>query len=286
MPAKSSANKKTLRVSQDAAAASSAAPDPKPAKVPPPGATTRAQSVTERLRQAILSGHFGPNEKLQEVVLSEMLNVSRTPIRAALQGLAAEGMLEYEPNCGYNVRWLDTEELIAIFDIRGALEGLAARLAAERGLSAQAQQTCRAALAEGDRILSRRPLEDADIAAFREVNDRIHATIIEAAGNRMISDMLKTCHNVPMASHRNIQWDDYRWIISHRDDSHHYRWILRSHDDHYRIFDAIMEGEAARAEQLMREHEHTVKMRMKQQLEIASGHLDSAPDNLPRRSAA
>jgi GntR family transcriptional regulator of vanillate catabolism len=274
--------KKTLHISDDAAATPSAAPALKAAKLPLPAVTTRAQSVTERLREAILSGHFGPDEKLQEVVLSEMLNVSRTPIRAALQGLAAEGMLEYEPNCGYNVRRLDTEELIAIFDIRGALEGLAARFAAENGLSAQEQQTYRIALAEGDRVLSKRPLEDADIAAFREVNDRIHDIIIKAADNRMISDMLRTCHNVPMASHRNIQWDDYRWIVSHRDNDNHTRWILRSHDDHYRIFDAIMEGEAARAEQLMREHEHIVKMRLKQQLEAAAlDNLNSTSNALP-----
>jgi GntR family transcriptional regulator, vanillate catabolism transcriptional regulator len=274
MATKSPENKKTPHLRDDAIA-----PPAKAAKLPP-AVTTRAQSVTERLREAIMSGHFGPDEKLQEVVLSEMLNVSRTPIRAALQGLAAEGMLEYEPNCGYNVRRLDTEELIAIFDIRGALEGLAARFAAERGLSAQAQQTYRIALADGDRILSNSPLEEADIAAFREVNDQIHDIIIEAAGNRMITDMLRICHNVPMPSHRNIQWDDYRWIVSHRDDSQHYRWILRSHDDHYRIFDAIMEGEAARAEQLMREHEHIVKMRLKQQLEV-SGNMSGASESLP-----
>ncbi|HWZ49026.1 MAG TPA: GntR family transcriptional regulator [Herbaspirillum sp.] len=282
MPTQSPMIKKTARVSDNTAATAAVAPPVKAAKLPP-AVTTRAQSVTERLREAILSGHFGPDEKLQEVVLSEMLNVSRTPIRAALQGLAAEGMLEYEPNCGYNVRRLDTDELIAIFDIRGALEGLAARFAAERGLSAQAQQTYRIALADGDRILSKSPLEDADIAAFRDVNDRIHDTIINAAGNRMISDMLRISHNVPMPSHRNIQWDDYRWIVSHRDDSQHYRWILRSHDDHYRIFEAIMEGEAARAEQLMREHEYTVKMRLKQQLESASGNLSDASEALPEQ---
>ena len=257
-------NKKALHPAVDDAAGISAdasggsGGDAKAIKLPPPAVQTRAQNVTERLREAILAGHFTPNEKLQEVSLSEMLDVSRTPIRAALHGLSAEGLLEYEPNRGYSVRRLDTEELIAIFDIRGALEGLAARFAAERGLSAQAQQTYRIALADGDLILNKGRLVKGDLSAFREVNVRIHNTIIQASGNRMIGDMIRICRNVPMSSDRNILWNDYRWI-------------LRSHDDHHRIFDAMLNREAARAEQLMREHVHTVKVHLKRQLETGSG---------------
>jgi GntR family transcriptional regulator of vanillate catabolism len=258
MPIKMPATRKVLRIPGDAAietfAVASAGQGLNAAKPAAPAVKTRAQNVTERLREAILSGHFVPNERLQEVSLSEMLNVSRTPIRAALQRLASEGMLEYEPNCGYNVRRLDAEELIEIFDIRGALEGLAARFAAERGLSEAAQGVYRIALADGDRILGKGRLVKSDIDAFREVNVRIHDTIIQAGGNRMIDDMIRTCHNVPMSSDRNILWDNYRWIV-------------RSHDDHHRIFDAILDGEGGRAEQLMREHVHTVKMHLKRQLE-------------------
>lgn len=255
MPDKPQMNKSTVRVRRDAArSAAIPAGAGKVAGTAAATVKTRAQSVTDRLREAILAGHFLPNEKLQEVTLSEMLGVSRTPIRAALQGLAAEGMLEYEPNRGYNVRRLDPEELIAIFDIRGVLEGLAARFAAERGLSEEAQAVYRVALADGDRLLGKGRLVKGDVDAFREVNVRIHNTIVQAAGNRMIDDMLRTCHNVPMSSDRNILWDDYRWIV-------------RSHDDHHRILEAILDGEATRAEQLMREHVHTVKVHLKRQLE-------------------
>jgi GntR family transcriptional regulator, vanillate catabolism transcriptional regulator len=211
-------------------------------------AVTLAQSVTERLRAALLEGRFGPEEKLNEESLSAMLQVSRTPVRAALHGLAAEGLLDYVPNRGYSVRSVGLGQLTAIFDVRGVLEGLAARLAAERGLSAAAQAGVQAALAEGDRVVGKGRLLVADRTVFSDVNARIHAAILDAADNRMLQDTLRLCHNIPASSERNVLWDDYAWL-------------RRSHDDHHRIVDAIVRREGARAEQLMREHVHTVKLK-------------------------
>ena len=211
-------------------------------------AVTLAQSVTERLRTALLEGRFGPEEKLNEESLSAMLQVSRTPVRAALHGLAAEGLLDYVPNRGYSVRSVGLGQLTAIFDVRGVLEGLAARLAAERGLSAAAQAGVQAALAEGDRVVGKGRLLVADRTVFSDVNARIHAAILDAADNRMLQDTLRLCHNIPASSERNVLWDDYAWL-------------RRSHDDHHRIVDAILRREGARAELLMREHVHTVKLK-------------------------
>jgi GntR family transcriptional regulator of vanillate catabolism len=73
-----------------------------------------------------------------------------------------------------------------------------------------------------DPALGKGRLLPADMPAFRDVNVRIHDTIIRASGNRMIGEMIRVSHNIPMASDRNILWDDYRWIV-------------RSHDDHHRI---------------------------------------------------
>jgi GntR family transcriptional regulator, vanillate catabolism transcriptional regulator len=226
---------------------------PAPLRIADPAAITRSQSVTERLREAILAGQFSPAEKLQEVPLSKMLDVSRTPIRAALHRLAAEGMLEYAPNRGYSVRNLATKELLEVIDIRGVLEGLAARFAAERGLTPQLEMSYREALADGDRLLAKGLLLQEDKPLFRDVNVRIHDAIGQASGNRMINDMIRLCHNVPMSSDRNILWDEYRWK-------------LRSHDDHHRLFEAIVAREPWRAEQLMREHIHSIKSQLREQL--------------------
>lgn len=223
-------------------------PEPEATAVNTAATVTLAQSVTDRLRAALLDGHLAPEEKLNEATLSEMLEVSRTPVRAALHGLAAEGLLDYVPNRGYSVRGVDAEALRSVFEVRGVLEGLAARSAAENGLSEALQTAYTRALTEGDRVLAKGRLLVADRAIFSDVNARIHTLIGQAANNRMLQDMLQRCHNIPASSDRNVLWDDYHWL-------------RRSHDDHHRLLEAIALRDAPRAEQLMREHIHTVKLK-------------------------
>jgi GntR family transcriptional regulator of vanillate catabolism len=215
---------------------------------------TMSQSVTDRLRTAIMDGRFLPNEKLQEMALSALLNVSRTPIRAALHGLTKEGLLEYVPNRGYSVRGIDTERLISVFDIRSSLEGLAARLAAEKGMDGLTMADFESGLKKGDRIIAKGKLVLADRDHFVEVNVRIHEAILRAADDQLLKDMIGLCQNIPTSSDRNVLWHDFDWV-------------RRSHDDHHRLFDAICLRDGARAEQLMREHVFVVKQHMKQQLD-------------------
>src|ERR1700754_294748 len=103
---------------------------------PPPSelTATRSASVVEALRAAILAGEFHPGERVHEVKLTALLGVSRTPVRAALQKLASEGLLDYTPNRGYTLREFSISEVISAYEVRAVLEGLAARLSAERGL--------------------------------------------------------------------------------------------------------------------------------------------------------
>ena len=216
-----------------------------------PAAVTLAQSVTERVREAVLEGRFAAEEKLNEEALSEMLAVSRTPVRSALHRLAAEGLLDYVPNRGYSVRGMDAQGLQSIFDVRGVLEGLAARSAASNGLSQAQNSVFAEALAAGDRLLARGRLLPSGRAVFIDVNARIHETILEAADNRMLRNMLQLCQNVPGSSGRNVPWGDYEWL-------------RRSHDDHHRLFEAIVLRDAQRAEQLMREHVYTVRLKQVQ----------------------
>ena len=174
-------------------------------------------------------------------------------MRAALHSLAAEGMLNYAPNRGYRVCSVDAERLVTIFDLRGVLEGLAARLAAERGMNETEIAEFRAALAQGDAIMAPGVLRPTDRDAFAEVNARIHQLIVGAADDRMLADMIRVCHNIPISSERNVMWTDYDWL-------------RRSHDDHHRVLDAIVLRDGPRAEQLMREHVHSVKLQVRAQL--------------------
>src|SRR5215475_6198315 len=98
--------------------------------------TTDINSQTGRtllnLREMLLRGDFQPSERISELALVAKLGVSRTPIRLALDRLAHEGLLEPTPSGGFVVRQFTREDLWDAIETRGVLEGMAARLAAER----------------------------------------------------------------------------------------------------------------------------------------------------------
>jgi GntR family transcriptional regulator of vanillate catabolism len=209
-------------------------------------AGNRALSVTDQIREAILVGSVGAGERLNEVRLSRSLKVSRTPVRAALQALAGEGLLDYAPNRGFTVRAFPLGAIVDAYDIRASLEGVAARFAAERGLGPDEHAVIARSLAAGDMLLARGSFEAGDLTTYRDINGDFHDTLLAAARNRMLAEMIRICHHVPMSSSRNIV------AFEHGD-------VRRRHDDHHRIYEAIVAREPWRAEMLMREHVCGVK---------------------------
>ncbi|WP_230532304.1 GntR family transcriptional regulator [Microvirga roseola] len=202
---------------------------------------TSSTEISDLLRERILSGEIRPGERLQQIPLSESLGVSRTPLREALAILTNEGLLIYEPNRGYTVRSFSLDDVLAAFDVRARLEALACGLAARRGLSSATRRVLAECVVRGDRILSRGTLDPNDLGPYRQMNVEFHDAIIQAANNRYVTDFVRQCHNVPLASDRIFVWEDYEVI-------------KRSHDDHRRIAEALSERDGERAEYLMREH--------------------------------
>ena len=209
-------------------------------------AGNRALSVMDLVREAILAGSVGAGERINEVQLSKTLSVSRTPVRAALQALAGEGLLDYAPNRGFTVREFPLPAIVDAYDIRASLEGVAVRFAAERGLGPQEKETIERALAAGDRLLERGSFEAGDLTLYRDINGDFHDALLAAARNRMLSEMIRICHHVPVSSSRNIV------VFEYHD-------VRRRHDDHHRIFEAVVAREPWRAEMLMREHVASIK---------------------------
>jgi GntR family transcriptional regulator of vanillate catabolism len=218
---------------------------------------TSASEVAALLRERVLSGEIAPGARLQQVPLSVSLGVSRTPLREALAQLANQGLLVYEPNRGYVVRAFSAAEIVAAFDVRSRLEGLACSLVARRGLSEDALATLRGCVAEGDRILSKGFLDPPDLGPYRRMNVDFHETIIRNSGNPFVDDFVRQCHNVPLASDRVFVWEDFGVIA-------------RSHDDHRRIVDALAARDAERADYLMREHVHFAGLILLRRLEQSS----------------
>src|SRR6185437_8538251 len=102
----------------------------------PESSDSKASSQTARatleLREMLVQGQLRPGEKLREVPLAAKLNVSRIPLHLALERLAHEGFLEIQPKRGFIVQRFSTGDIYDAIELRGLLEGAAARLAAER----------------------------------------------------------------------------------------------------------------------------------------------------------
>jgi GntR family transcriptional regulator of vanillate catabolism len=208
--------------------------------------STRFESVVEALRAAILAGEFQAGERLHEVKLTARLGVSRTPVRAALQKLASEGLLDYTPNRGYTLREYSISEVISAYEVRAVLEGLAARLSAERGLDVREVATLQQALRDGDDLLRNGQITDDHRSQYSRINACFHETIHGSAGSRLLGETVYLCQQVPVSSPR--------YIVAFEE-----RDVRRRHDDHHRIFEAIIGREAWRAEMLMRDHVASVK---------------------------
>ncbi|MFZ7121413.1 MAG: GntR family transcriptional regulator [Eubacteriaceae bacterium] len=89
--------------------------------------------VFSTMREAIINGDFKPGQRLMEVQLAEQMGVSRTPVREAIRKLELEGLVIMVPRKGAYVAGISTEDVKEVVEIRSVLEGLAAKLAAQRG---------------------------------------------------------------------------------------------------------------------------------------------------------
>jgi DNA-binding GntR family transcriptional regulator len=139
------------------------------------------------VRDAILRGDFKPGERLDEQTIAELLNVSRTPVRAALRILAAESLVEVYPHRGAVVNELSPDELEEVYFIRGILEGTAARLAAPN--------------MDGQRIAMLRDIvEQLDVTTDTDhwlaLNDRFHRTIYQAANRPRMLSIIEYVRNI------------------------------------------------------------------------------------------
>src|ERR1700738_3395731 len=138
----------------------------------------RALSLMDQIREAILGGAIGAGERLNEVRLSKTLAVSRTRVRAALQALAGEGLLDYAPNRGFTVREFPLSAIVDAYDIRASLEGVAARFAAERGLSPEEQAVIKSRLLAGDRLPESGSVAAGGLTRYCDINGELHDTLL------------------------------------------------------------------------------------------------------------
>jgi DNA-binding GntR family transcriptional regulator len=139
-----------------------------------------------RLRDAITSGHFMPNERLVETELAAFLGTNRANVRTALARLEQEGLVVSEPNRGARVRLVSEAEAIEITEARGALEVLVARQAARRATEGERDE-----LREILRAMEA-AVETGDLIAYSSANGKLHAALQRIARHATATRLLAT----------------------------------------------------------------------------------------------
>jgi GntR family transcriptional regulator of vanillate catabolism len=198
------------------------------------------------LRKQILSGALPGGTRLFEVTLAEALDISRTPVREALGRLAEEGLLERVAGGGFAVRSFGFADVIDAIELRGVLEGTAARLAAERGVPEARMAAFRDIVTRLDRIFAAGP-DAVDLDAYADLNAEFHAALAALAGSDILRREIERAVRLPFASPSAFT-PDKAGIAAFR------RSLTVAQAQHRALAEAIAGREGARAEALAREH--------------------------------
>lgn len=229
---------------------------------------SQAVKAQLRLREMILAGELPGGARIAELALVERLGVSRTPIRAALMRLEQEGLLEALPNGGYAVRTFSERDVSDAIELRGTMEGLAARLAAERGVAAVVLAEARACLDEVDRILQPPAVDDEAFSRYVILNARFHSLLSEMAGSPVIARELERVVNLPFASPSGF-------VVVQANTPRARDMLIVAQDQHRQVLDAIERREGARAEGIMREHSRIAQRNLREAVQAQN--LDRMP---------
>ena len=190
--------------------------------------------VLETLKEEILSGKLEPGSSLNTLELSKRLGVSRTPIREALNHLTLIGLAEYEPYRGCFVRSLSIEEILEIYYIRGALAGIAARLAVPN-IGDEETKVLSKLCDEMDELLAANEQE-----LMLEKNAQFHEIIQKAARSPRLENLIHQFYT---------QSEQYRHLALELPGR--YKEVCA---EHRRILEAIQRKDSEAAEKYSREH--------------------------------
>lgn len=211
-----------------------------------PGLKSRRAQILVGVREMILRGEFASRKTIEEVELSRKLGASRPIIRGTLEKLHQEGLLEELPSGGYAPRILTRQDIADAIEARGALEGLAAGLAARRVTDPAEFDRARHIQAELEAatasFCSTESPTVEQMAAFGELNLAFHQALIALAKSPMLQLALDRVQSIAFASPAAVVTPAEPGGFSR---------AIREHEE---ILRAIQTGDAVRAEKLVREH--------------------------------
>jgi DNA-binding GntR family transcriptional regulator len=207
---------------------------------------TLTSQVYELVLQMIVGGGLAPGSSLRESDLAARLGVSRTPVREALHRLEEYGLVAMRPNHGAVVRRLGREEVVAIHQVREAMEGLACELA--WGRLAGEDFARLDALAEA----ARGPHAPNRFEAFDLFDAELHATIARRSGNALLLREIVKLHRMSMLVHDGLEsalMGAHRISPAERDEARGMFWR-----QHVAIMDELRAGSRSGSRRAMVRH--------------------------------
>lgn len=244
----------------------------------PKAGGSQTTSAELQLRDLILSGELAPGMRISEPSLAERLNISRTPIRAAMARLEAEGLLEVIASGGYAVKAFSEDEIRDAIEVRGVLEGLSVRIAAENGVSPGDIAAMRDCLREIDGVLAHVDKGVENLSDYIELNRQFHRMLKHLPSSTVLARQIERASSLPFASPNGF-------LIGQASDQAAWHTLVVAQDQHWMVLDAIEGRQGARAEALMREHARIALRNMQAVLHNQQA-LDRIPGARLIRSAA
>ncbi|GAA3776485.1 GntR family transcriptional regulator [Microbacterium kribbense] len=200
------------------------------------GAVQGQTFLVDHLRQLIMNGAYEPGAALSEARLSAEFGVSRTPVRECLKQLQSEGLVEIRPKVGSFVRVTTRREIVEMFQVKEALEGMAARLMAGRGRTPELDAL------EENVLSSERAAKAGNQDDYARLVGEFHETLILGSDNTKLAGQYRILMNqlaYPQLVNRSL--------------SHPGR-VQQSTREHHKVFELIRDKDGHRAEQAMRDH--------------------------------
>jgi DNA-binding GntR family transcriptional regulator len=197
------------------------------------------RSAYDSLKAMIVTGQLPPGTRVLVEELAAKLNVSRTPVREALNQLERDGLVTERPRQGYAVKEFDITMFRESFEVRELLDGYATELATAR-LTPADKELLKGMLAECERLANLPGRTQQDKFQELQIGLEIHRVIAAHSGNEILSGML----NGILDKCQHYVWMELIWLEN---------WKV-GRDEHEAIVNAMCEGDAKRAGELARRH--------------------------------
>lgn len=210
--------------------------------------TTLKEQAYKALREMIASHRFSSGTWINTERLADELGVSRTPVWQALKELETEGLVRHEPNRGIRMVEMTPEMALDLYQVRGELEAMAAKLAA--GLvTAQTIKRMEAIISRQGKLVA-----TADVVGYSKSDFEFHALLYDSCGNWLLRELLD---NIKSKARPFI--GDFTPVLK------------GLHEDHQKLVQALKKGDSKAAARAMRTHNKRVRRLMEQTMKKEKG---------------